>query len=144
MARRRNEWSSVDEMFHRFRSRHPFSLWREDVLQDYCEYGIVPTLNGFELGCPPVVEASIYMGSAGHPIDEAIRAVKHPVSVMRAFRGEGDRTEMDFSQSPTWPELAGAFEHGHDIHLPDLTHFIPMRRPDLVAKEVRRLANIVK
>ena len=84
------------------------------------------------------------MGSAGYPIDEAIGAVKHPVSVMRAFRGEGDRTEMDFSQSPTWPELAGAFEHGHDIHLPDLTHFIPMQRPDLVAKEVRRLANTVK
>jgi len=41
------------------------------------------------------------------------------------------------------PELADAFEDGHDIHLPDLTHFIPMQRPDLVAKEIRRLANSV-
>ena len=143
VARRRNEWSSAAEMFKRFRSRHPFNLWREDVLHDYCEYGIVPTNNGFELGCPPVVEASIYLGSAGCQIDEAIKAVQHPVSVMRAFRAEGERAEMDFSQSPTWPELAGAFEDGHDIHLPDLTHFIPMQRPDLVAKEVRRLANSV-
>ena len=143
VARRRNEWSSADEMFKRFRSRHPFNLWREDVLHDYCEYGIVPTNNGFELGCPPVVEASIYMGSAGCQIAEAIKAVQHPVSVMRAFRAEGERAEMDFSQSPTWPELADAFEDGHDIHLPDLTHFIPMQRPDLVAKEIRRLANSV-
>ena len=143
VARRRNEWSSAAEMFNRFRSRHPFNLWREDVLHDYCEYGIVPTNNGFELGCPPVVEASIYMGSASCQIAEAIKAVQHPVSVMRAFRAEGERAEMDFSQSPTWPELADAFEDGHDIHLPDLTHFIPMQRPDLVAKEVRRIANSV-
>ena len=143
VARRRNDWSSADEMFERFRSRHPFNLWREDVLHDYCEYGIVPTKSGFELACPPIVEASIYMGSAGHQIDQAIDAVEQPVSIMRAFRTDGDRTEMDFSQSPTWPELAGAFKNGKDIHLPELTHFIPMQRPDLVAEEIRRLSDAV-
>ena len=80
------------------------------------------------------------MGSAGYQIDRAIEAVEHPVSVMRALRVEGDRAEMDFTQSPTWPELANAFKNGHDIHLPELTHFIPMQRPDLVADEVRRLS----
>jgi len=41
--------------------------------------------------------------------------------------------EMDFSASPTWPELAAQFPRGQDVHLPELTHFIPMQDPQLVA-----------
>ena len=40
---------------------------------------------------------------------------------------------MDFSTSPTWPEVAAQFPDGTDIYLPDYTHFIPMQNPELVA-----------
>ena len=40
---------------------------------------------------------------------------------------------MDFTASPTWPELARQFPHGQDVYLPELTHFIPMQDPGLVA-----------
>lgn len=137
VARRRNEWASWQEMFDRFKDREPFSRWRPEVLEDYCRYGLLPraTGEGFELACPPLVEASVYMGSAETDIHDLIPTVSVPVTVLRApGRGPDDTEVMDFSKSPTWPELARAFPHGRDVYLPELTHFIPMQEPELVAR----------
>lgn len=139
VARRRNAWRSPEEMFERFVRRHPFRLWRPDVLMDYCRHGLRAVDDAFVLACPPLVEASIYMGSGGHDIGEIIAALPHPVVVLRARAGRREPGTLDFSASPTWPELAAAFPHGRDVHLPDLTHFIPMQRPDLVAAHIRCL-----
>lgn len=142
VARRRNHWQSAEEMFDRFAGRHPFNLWDPAVLLDYCRFGLLPEGDGFELACPPLVEASIYQGSAGRDIGEAIRTVTLPVAVLRAKGRDPDNrsTEtMDFARSPTWPGLAAAFPNGRDIHHPELSHFIPMQRPDLVAEEIHKL-----
>lgn len=142
VARRRNRWQSAQEMFDRFASRHPFNLWDRAALRDYCRFGLLPEGDGFELACPPLVEASIYQGSAGRDIGDAIRTVLLPVAVLRAQGRDPDnrRTEtMDFARSPTWPGLAAAFPNGRDIHHPELSHFIPMQRPDLVAEEIHKL-----
>ncbi len=137
VARRRNRWSSWQEMFERFRDRRPFSLWRPEVLEDYCRYGVLPRADGdgFELACPPVVEASIYLGNAQTDVYDLIPTLTLPVTVLRARgRDPSEPAEMDFSKSPTWPGLASAFPNGRDVYLPDLTHFIPMQAPDLVAR----------
>ena len=151
VARRRNEWASAEQMFDRFADRHPFRLWRRDVLMDYCRHGLVPTAGGFALACPPSIEAAIYKGSGKRDIGEAIASLPHPVTVLRARlpRSPGDesshvqrgapRAPMDFSASPTWPGLAAAFPNGRDVYLPELTHFIPMQRPDLVAAHINEL-----
>ena len=142
VARRRNRWQSVEEMFDRFADRHPFNLWDPAVLLDYCRFGLLADGDGFELACPPLVEASIYQGSAGRDIGDAIRTLPHPVAVLRAQGRDADTRgtgTMDFARSPTWPGLAAAFPNGRDIHHPELSHFIPMQRPDLVAEEVRKL-----
>jgi hypothetical protein len=44
---------------------------------------------------------------------------------------------MDFTASPTWPGLAREFRRGTDVQLPDLTHFMPMQAPALIAEYVR-------
>ena len=139
VARRRNAWGSVDAMFERFVDRQPFRLWRRDVLLDYCRHGLVADGDGFVLACPPLVEASIYMGSAGRDISEIIATLPHPTVVLRGYRKSERDGEMDFTQSPTWPGLAAALPNGRDVYLPDLTHFIPMQRPDLVAAYIREL-----
>ena len=146
VSRRRNRWASPEEMFERFKDRHPFSVWDPEVLMDYCRFGIVPDGDGFVLGCPPQVEAAIYMGSAGRDIRAMIEKVTKPVVVLRAMarpspgrRGASDTGAMDFARSPTWPGLAAAFVNGHDVHYPELTHFIPMQAPDLVARHIREL-----
>jgi pimeloyl-ACP methyl ester carboxylesterase len=137
VARRRNRWASWQEMFERFRDRHPFSLWRLEVLEDYCRYGLLPAADGdgFELACPPVVEASTYMGNSQSDIHGLLPQIRIPVVVLRArTRRPEDAEVMDFSKSPTWPGLAASLPDGRDVHLPHLSHFIPMEDPELVAR----------
>jgi pimeloyl-ACP methyl ester carboxylesterase len=135
VARRRNRWASWQEMFERFRERHPFSLWRPEVLEDYCRYGVLPAADGFELACPPVVEASTYMGNTQTDIHALLPRVTIPVVVLRARgRTPDDAEVMDFSLSPTWPGLAAALPDARDVYLPHLSHFIPMQAPELVAR----------
>ncbi len=141
VSRRRNRWRSTEEMFERFASRHPFRLWDRGVLRDYCRYGLLPADDGFVLACPPLVEAAIYLGSAGRNIGAAIAMLPHPVVVLRAHSKAERDGSMDFAQSPTWKGLAAAFPNGRDVYLPELTHFIPMQRPELVAAHIEALAS---
>ena len=136
VARRRNSWKSPEEMIERFKDREPFSLWRHDVLTDYCQHGLVPEGDDFVLACPPLVEASIYMGTDGRDISALINTLTHHTVVLRAREGVGNGKGLDFSQSQTWPGLADALINGRDVYLPDLTHYIPMQRPDLVASHI--------
>ena len=92
--------------------------------------------SGVVLACPPRVEASIYMGSSGTSLHELIPTISVPVKILRARVREGDRSTMDFSVSPTWPELAASFQRGVDIYLPELTHFIPMQDTELTAAHI--------
>ena len=143
VAKRRNRWPFPEAMVHRFEDRHPFSLWDPEVLRDYCQYGLLPAADGkgWVLACPPQVEAAIYLGSLGRDIADQVATLPHPVTVLRARRSppNQERTGLDFSNSPTWPELAAAFPKGRDVYLPHLTHFIPMQRPALVAGHIREL-----
>lgn len=136
VAKRRNHWTSWEEMFERFERRHPYSLWRKDVLEDYCRYGLAlrEDGDGYELACPPVIESSIYVTSAGTDIYDMVRSIDIPVTVLRAKTRDFDKAaEVDFSASPTWQGLAAEFKNGTDVYLPELSHFIPMQDPELVA-----------
>ncbi len=144
VARRRKAWADWQQMFDAFKDRNPYSLWHPKVLEDYCRYGLQPAVGGgFELACPPAVEASIYMGSLGTDIYDAVRKVTVPVTILRAKeRAPGPRDQLDFSASPTWPQLATVFQNARDVYLKDLTHFIPMQDPALVARFIAQEAPI--
>jgi len=138
-AKRRNHWQSWQQMRDRFADRLPFSAWDPAVLEDYCRWGVLPEPDGGEgwvLACPPGIEAAIYMGSSENDVHALPARVEMPVTVMRAKPRSAERDPMDFSSSPTWPELAAAFPDGHDVHLPHLSHFIPMEEPALVAQYI--------
>lgn len=139
VARRRAHFSSVAEMRERFADRMPYKIWQPSVFDDYCEFGLLPATDGegFDLACPGYVEASIYMGNFDANLYTLIPKVQVPVVVMRANPRDPDSQEMDFSASPTWPELATQFPRGQDVHLPDLTHFIAMQDTQLVADFIR-------
>jgi pimeloyl-ACP methyl ester carboxylesterase len=137
IARRRNAWPSWQAMFDAFKDRLPYSLWRREVLADYCRHGLMPRADGqgYELACPPEIEASIYKAATGRDIYNLVAKIEVPVTVLRAKpRPPGARDHTDFAASPTWEHLAGKFKHGRDVFLPHLTHFIPMQDPALVAR----------
>ena len=123
------------EMYERFKDRGSFSVWEDQALKDYCVYGVVEKPDGgFELACPPLVESSIYLGNTSTDVYEQIHKVTIPVVVLRAKERDPDAPAiMDFSTSPTWGAVAAQFAQGTDVYLPQLTHFMPMQDPELVA-----------
>jgi lipase len=139
--RRRDIWASPDEMFERFKARPPFARWQPEILRDYCNFGLLPRNGGFALACPPAVEASIYLNSKepGANIYPEVAMVRHPVVVMRAGR-ERHPGIFDLSASPTARDLASRFAVGHEVLLPDASHYIAMEEPEMVAEEIRKLS----
>lgn len=127
-ARRQGHFTSVEAMIERFGERDPYALFDRRVFEDYCRYGLVPSEggNGFDLACAPEVEASVYESSRSNAgILDAARAVDIPVTVVRAKRLD----RMDFTGSPTWPELTSIMPQAVDMHRPDMTHFHPFQDP---------------
>ena len=139
-AKRRADWSSPDEMVAKFQTRPPFDRWNPRVLRDYVDYGLLPKPEGgYTLACPPAVEGAIYMHSTAGNIYPEIAQINIPVTVLRAKTSLADSPAIDFTASPTAPDLASRFKHGTDVHLPDHTHFMPMESPELIAEHVQRL-----
>lgn len=134
VARRRNQWASATEMRERFAVRCPYAQWDAHVLADYCAWGLVPRAggDGFELACPPLLEASAYLGSMRFNPHGVAASVDCRVAVLRGRSGVRS-AELDFSISPTWPELACVFPEGSDTQWDDCTHFIPMEAPARLA-----------
>jgi pimeloyl-ACP methyl ester carboxylesterase len=133
VRKRRNHWTSREEMFERFENRSPFDSWDRQILKDYIEYGLVPAGGGFVLACPPEVEAPIYESStaAASNIYPEIATVAIPVHVVRAGRCEDPSDVM--KTSLTTPDLAVNFARGRDTLLLEHSHLFPMEAPQLAA-----------
>ena len=125
VAKRRNRWTSPQEMYARFENRQPFDAWDRNVLRDYCEYGLLPDGDGFVLACPPEIEAGIYENSPAPEsnIYAEIAMIQIPVHVVRAGKKLDPANFM--GSSPTTPDLASHFAHASDL-VTDHSHFIPM------------------
>lgn len=135
-ARRKRHFESPEAMIERFRDRPPYDVFVPEALDAYCRWGLLPAADGegFDLACPPEIEASVYMTSRTNgAVHESVGALEIPVLVVRARLPPDDRSVMDFSSSPTWPGLAGEFKNARDLHFSERTHFLPMEIPDEVA-----------
>lgn len=140
IARRRNQWRSPEEWMEIVSEKMPFKLWDPDVLRDHCQFGLMQSDSGvYELRCPPLVEAEAAMNRADTDIHPFLPNINVPTTVIRGKIAQGLRHPMDNIHSCTWPNLAHSLLHGQDQHFPELTHFIPMQRPSLVAQELKEL-----
>ncbi len=140
VQRRKNRWHSPQEMFERYHDKKPFDTWNRAVLADYCQYGLVPSTTGdaLELACPPVIEGSTYnnsMDAAGADIYDEIGRVKASVTVLHPPISASKKIEDLISF-----ELGKCFPNGRDEIWPDVTHFIPMEAPHLVAQKIKTAA----
>ncbi|MFT7652217.1 MAG: lipase [Limisphaerales bacterium] len=136
-AKRRNKFASVDDMRDQLRSKSAFPLFNERIFDDYCTYALEPDGEGVRLCCEPEVEAHVYMGARSNiEVFDAIRQLDIPVTIVRAQLPDPDKA-MDWSGSPTWPNLWREFPQGTEHHWDTCTHFIPMQRPDEVIEVIR-------
>ena len=139
VSRRKNNWRDAQEMFERFKERHPFSTWQPEVLRDYCDYALRPADQDAlrQLACDPINEAGIYLHQGGNEtLLQALPNITVPTTLLRAPPGEEGAPNL--STSPTWPELANILPNCREIYLPHLNHFIPMQDPALVATTIEQ------
>jgi lipase len=135
VARRRARWEGWEAMFAHFGKRPPYMHWDPAVLADYCRHGLLPAADGegYELACPPAVEASVYLSALRTSPHDWFARIAAPVSVIRAQTGERAGA-LDFSVSPTWPGLGAALGAARDEQWGELSHFIPMEAPQRLAE----------
>tara|TARA_R110001592_G_scaffold337300_1_gene623486 strand:+ start:84273 stop:85166 length:894 start_codon:yes stop_codon:yes gene_type:complete len=138
VTRRKNAWRDAEEMYQRFKNRPPFSQWRKQVLRDYCNYALrtVPEESALQLACDPLHEASIYINQRGNEaIWDLLPGLQVPVTLLRAPQDLDN--PLNLAASPTWPGLADLLPNAQELYLPDMSHFIPMEDPSLVAGIIR-------
>lgn len=141
IRKRRVRWESPEAMLESFRGRPPFDRWQPEVLRDYCDYGLLPQNGDYLLACPPEAEASVYECSREPQanLHSVIPSIAQPVTVLRAGASSRPLFSDDPSPSPTDPQLAAHFPRGRDVLLPELSHYIPMEDPGLIAEQIRAL-----
>jgi len=149
VEKRRNTFSSVEEMLMLFKKRPPFNTFDQGVLSDYCKYGLTKSEDGqkFQLASPPVFEASVYQkATLFKDIYKVIESVSLPITIIRAMEPESSEDQRSFMYSPTWPDLAAKLPSGKDIYLPDTSHLVPMQNPkfiaNLILSEIKNLENL--
>jgi pimeloyl-ACP methyl ester carboxylesterase len=130
--RRKNQWSSIEEMISRLVKRELFSEWPKDTLRNYCTYALDENCR---LTCTPEAEHSMYQSSFGtesniYPLIEQSKFIQDiPIHIVRSplpFKVD------EFGTSPTEPTLVKWFKKGRDTKLENVKHFFPIEQPQLV------------
>lgn len=144
-AKRKATWASPAQMFASLRSKGGYKLWTEESMRLYCEHGLRrrdgPDADGaepFELCCPPWVEAHNYEQGCRPEarIHDRLPELQVPATLLRArsmMEAPLEHGRLDMSTSPTDPQLASLLHGCDERYLPELSHFMPMQEPQLVA-----------
>jgi len=125
---RRMVWPSRQDLFRSFRRREPYATWTDEALHAYVDEGTFERPDGeIELLCPARVEGQVYSGA--HELDAfaRLRRVKAPILLLR---GEHSTT-LDESRAQRAIEAA---PQSRLVTVSGTSHFIPMERPDEVAR----------
>lgn len=128
--KRRTVWASRDEIDASYRSRPPFSAWRDDMLRAYLEWGTAEREDGqIELKCPPAIEAQYYQAAPEIDPWPALRSLTLPVLIIR-----GEHSE------PVGPNQGAAIRDAIPgaelLDVAGVGHFVPMEAPEIVERAV--------
>lgn len=127
---RRIVWSSREELYRSFRPREPYATWTDEALHAYIDEGTFDRPDGeIELLCPARVEAQIYSSASEIDGFEKLSRVKAPILLLR---GEHSTT-LDEGRAR---RAVAAAPRCRLVTMAGTTHFIPMEKPDEVARLV--------
>ncbi|CAF3704157.1 unnamed protein product [Rotaria socialis] len=137
ILRRKNQWSSIEEMISKLENREPFSRWLKDILRNYCTYALN---ENYKLTCTAEAEHSLYQSSLQstsniYPLIEQSKFIKDiPIHVVRSSL---PFSIGQFDTSPTAPDLVKWFKKGRITHMKNATHLFPMEQPGLTSDYVK-------
>ena len=132
--RRRNEWSSLDEIYGAYASKPPLDVMAPESLRAYVDYGARDRGDGaLELKCRPDVEACIYtMG----PVNGAWAKLPQVDARVLVVCG-GDSTDIG---PPRAEAIADRLPHGSLEVWPARGHFGPQEDPARCASSMLAFA----
>lgn len=127
-ARRRREvWTSPEEMIESYRGRPPFTRWTEEALRLYAEHGTFRREDGqYQLKCPGEVEARMFENSDSLDVWGLLPRITCPATVIK-----GQHTDPFLGKMAE--AVAARIPDGRHVTVPDAGHLVPMEQPQAVA-----------
>jgi pimeloyl-ACP methyl ester carboxylesterase len=126
--RRRATFPSLAAARRHFAGRGIFSRWRPDALEGYLRGGLRRVGDGWELACPPQLEAQFYELGMSHGVWERLGELTVPV---RLLIGE----ESTFNAGSFALDQAAAYRAELTM-VPRADHFLPMEQPEAIVAAV--------
>lgn len=127
--KRKRVFDSAAAMYENFRTKPPCDTWREEILRDYCEFGSFETHHGERaLRCSPEIEARVYETS--RDFDGLGMMLRCPAPMLVLFGEKSDAPGVLLAD-----RVAREAPRAHVEIIPETTHFLPMERPELVARK---------
>ncbi len=129
--RRREVWDSRQQVFDAYRTKAAFAGWQEAVLWDYVNHGTARLPDGrIRLKCPVRVEAHVFAQAPLADLYAPLSRVDCPTLVIR-----GAQTDPPLFAIAEC--AARRIPRARLVTVPGTSHFLPMERPDEVARIVR-------
>lgn len=126
--RRREQWTSREEAWERFRGKKHFGRFSDQALWDYVDGITTPNDDGLGLIYPRDWEARFY-AMPPHDVWELLPTVTHPTLAIRA----ADSDTLFPQAWSLWQTLQPSADF---VELPDLGHLLMLENPQLVADTV--------
>lgn len=127
--RRRSVFRDRQTAHDRF-AEGPFGTWTDEALDIYVDHGFRDTAGGWELKCPPDVEADFYQ--EGYNVDTWDHLPKLAVPVVIVVGAMSESHRGAYLQA-----LCGRFADVELIVIEDAGHLVPMERPHAIGEVVR-------
>ncbi|MCL1599259.1 MAG: alpha/beta hydrolase [Actinomycetia bacterium] len=129
--RRREVFPDRKAAYDRFLDS-PLRDWRPDALAAYVDHGFEDSRDGWRIKCLPRVEAEIFRQGLNHDTWDRLDQISIPVTVVC---GE----HSDTHQEPHLTTFVERFSDAELVVVPDVGHFVPMERPDVIASIIGRI-----
>ncbi len=127
--KRRDSWTSRDEVFRNYRGRGVFTRWTDDVLRLYVDHGFADREDGVRLKCAPGSEADVFSMDRNFDCWEAFAKIPVPALMMR-----GDDSDLFLPSDAA--RAVECLPHGRERTIPGTTHTLPMEDPRAVAAAI--------
>jgi len=125
--RRRASFPTLEEAIANYAAKPPLGAFTPAALDAYVRFGFRRGDDGqFHLCCDPEVEAATFEAGSEHRTWDALEEIEVPVLVV-AGRVDADQP------SAIAAAVAERLPRGRYLEVPEIDHFGPMVRPDLVA-----------
>ena len=127
-AKRRKQFSSIEEAISSYTGRGAFTTWSPDWIENYLRGGTIQTKQGTELSCSPEWEAATFRSSSMDSW-KYLKKIKTNAKVLYGSMGStfsSQARKVLFNLGKNW----------EPVYYREASHFLPMEYPDSITQEL--------